>query len=300
MKTNLLPNFLIVGVARCGTTSLFHYLKQHPQIGFPKEKEPKYFSAKQLHFPQNGIGDATVDAKMVKTWEAYQRLFADLGDYRRRGDASSDYFYYHQHTIAEIKKSLGDVPVLISIREPVERSYSAFNNLVRDGRETLSFEQALKAEESRKNAGWDWMWAYKSGSRYAEGIAAFQENFSQVKVVLFDELKRNPKALLEEIEAFLGLDPYGEYDTSTKYSPSGSPKNGMIKLISSRNSKITNALRTLAMHLLPRTLLEKIAKGFFAKEELPKETKEYLKNYFAEDIQKTGELLDNSLNAWKK
>lgn len=300
MNPTVLPNFLIVGVARCGTTSLFHYLKQHPQIGFPKQKEPKYFSAIHLQFPQNGTGDATVDAKMIKTREAYRKLFSDLKDYQRIGEASSDYFYYHRYTISEIKKTLGDIPIIMAIRNPVERSYSAFNNLVRDGRENLSFEAALQAEENRANAGWDWMWAYKQGSRYAEGITAFQENFSQVKVVLFEELKRNPKGVLEEIETFLGVEPYPAYDTSIHYSPSGNPKNAAIKLISSRNSKWTNGLRTMAMNLFPRKFLEKIAQRFFTKGELPKETREYLENYFAEDVQRTRALLEDPLEIWKK
>lgn len=295
-----LPNFLIAGVARCGTTSLFHYLKQHPEIGFPKKKEPKYFSSLHIKFPQQGIGDATVDTKIVKDLEEYKALFQYLEKFLKIGEASSDYFYYYKNTIAEIKKSLGDIPIIISIRNPVERSYSAYNNLVRDGRETLSFKEALEQEEERISKGWDWMWAYKEGSLYAEGLKAFRENFSKVKVVLFEELQENPDAVLEEIELFLGVKPYNNYDTSVQYSPSGNPKNRLVKLISSRNSKPLNFLRTTAMAVVPRKKLEKISKGFFAKEKMDHEVLEDLKKYFKKDIEETGKLLGRNLNSWEK
>ena len=59
------PDFIVVGVARSGTTSLFYYLSQHPEIEMSKIKEPKYFSSIDLDLPQNGIGDKTVFSKMI-------------------------------------------------------------------------------------------------------------------------------------------------------------------------------------------------------------------------------------------
>ncbi|HET8886895.1 MAG TPA: sulfotransferase [Salinimicrobium sp.] len=293
------PNFIIVGVARCGTTSLFHYLNQHPQIGFPKKKEPKYFSAIHLKFPQRGVGDETVDEKIVKDFDEYKSLFKGLDNYKMIGEASSDYFFYHKNTIPEIRKTLGDIPIIISIRNPIERSYSAYNNLVRDGRETLSFKVALDKEEERIREGWDWMWAYKKGSLYAEGIEAFKGNFSKVKVILFEELQDNPLNVLHEVEIFLGLQKFNDYNTSVKYSPSGNPKNPLIKLISSRNSKLINVLRTTVMSIFPRKTLETIAKGFFAKGEIDEDVKMNLKNYFKKDIVQTEKLIEKSLDFWK-
>ncbi|ETN95788.1 sulfotransferase [Zhouia amylolytica] len=299
-KQKQLPDFLIVGVARCGTTSLFHYLNQHPKIGFPVKKEPKYFSSLHINFPQKGIGDSTVDNKIVKDLNTYTNLFNGLKDFPLLGEASSDYFYYHKNTIPEIKRTLGDVPIIISIRNPIERSFSAYNNLVRDGRENLSFSLALEKEDERSSAGWDWMWAYTQGSLYAEGIKAFQENFSKVKVVLFDEIQENPAKVLNDIEQFLDIEAYNDYDTSVKYSPSGSPKNKLIKLISSRNSKVINGVRNSVMNIIPRSVLEKIAKGFYAKDDLDNMLKKQLNEIFKEDIEKTEVLIGKSLNSWKK
>ena len=125
------PNFIIVGVARCGTTSLFHYLEQHPEIGMAKVKEPKYFSSLDLTLPQNGIGDSTVFSKLIKDEASYDNLFEGLEGYKAVGEASSDYFYYHKTVIPRIKKKLGDIKIIVCLRDPVERAFSAYNNLIR-------------------------------------------------------------------------------------------------------------------------------------------------------------------------
>ena len=298
MELNL-PNFLIVGVARCGTTSLYHYLIQHPEIGFSKIKEPKYFSSLNINFPQKGISDHTVDEKIIKSIEEYKKLFSGKENFKRIGEASSDYFFYHKDVISEIKKTIGDTPIIISIRNPIERTISAYNNLVRDGRENLSIEEAINQEKERVESGWDWMWAYTGGSMYSEGIQAFQKHFSKVKIVLFEDLE-NPNELLNEISEFLGVSNYDSFDTDVKYSPSGKPKNLIIKIISSRNITIINTLRRIVIENIPRNFLERISKGFFKKEDVNVNIKKQLLKIFEEDINKTEKLIHRDLSSWKK
>ena len=74
----MLPNFLIIGAAKCGTTALYYYLNQHPEISFPKLKEPKFFSSTGETFPHNGVGDMSVDKYAVKSFEKYQKLFSKI------------------------------------------------------------------------------------------------------------------------------------------------------------------------------------------------------------------------------
>lgn len=296
MSSNL-PNFLIAGVARCGTTSLYYYLKQHPDIGFPDTKEPKYFSSQHIDFPQKGIGDRTVDEKMVTNFDDYQKLFQNLGEYDFVGEASSDYFYYSKYTIPKIKNTLGDVPIIISIRNPVERSYSAYNNLIRDGRENLSFSDAIGKEQGRIKNGWDWMWYYKRGSLYAEGIEAFQDHFSNVKILIFEDFK-DPIQMLHSITDFLGVSRFEQYDVNTKYSPSGEAKNPIIKTLSSRKIPFINYIRNKLLDLFGRQRAENLAKNFFVKDELSKEVKIELSNYFMDDIKKTEKLINRDLQSW--
>ena len=74
----MLPNFIIAGATRSGTTSLYHYLIQHPEISFPKLKEPRYFSSYDLKLPQKGPGDITVDDKLITSFEEYSDLYFQI------------------------------------------------------------------------------------------------------------------------------------------------------------------------------------------------------------------------------
>ena len=112
----VLPNFLIVGAAKAGTTALYYYLKQHKDIGFPKLKEPKYFSSSNLKFPHKWVGDSSVDKYAIRDWDKYIDLFINLKDYKRVGEASPDYLFYHNQTAPLIKEKLGDIPIIIICR----------------------------------------------------------------------------------------------------------------------------------------------------------------------------------------
>ena len=292
------PNFLIVGVARCGTTSLYYYLKQHPQIGFSKIKEPKYFSSIHLNIPHNGPGDNTVDAKIITEEFKYYELFNGLVNFKVIGEASSDYFFYHKYTIQAIKEKLGDVKIIVCLRNPIERAYSAYNNLVRDGREYLTFDQAIDQEEIRISDNWDWMWAYKYGGLYAEGLADFIANFSQVKVIFTEELYKNPIKELESIFDFLDVDRCTSINVETKYSHSGKPKNWLIKLFTNRNNKISYWLREFFLKKIPRKYLEKAASKMFHKDKIDSETRKKLHYFFKSDISKLEKLVNKNLKHW--
>ncbi len=300
MSATVVPTFIIAGVARCATTSLYHYMKQHPDIGFPSQKEPKYFSSLSLTFPHKGIGDDTVDNIIIKDKERYFRLFDKLNSFKAIGEASSDYLYFHKYTVDAIKKELGDIPIIFSIRNPVERAYSAYNNLLRDGRETLKFMEALDAEEERMEDNWDWMWAYKGGGLYADAIEHFQNEFTNVKVVLFDDLEEDSNKVVKEIFEFLEVDPTITVNGETKYSHSGKPKNAFVAMLTGRNNKVVYALRRAVMSLVPRSLLEKVASKMLKKDDTPSEEKEYLQNYFHADIEKLESLIGRDLGNWKK
>ena len=145
----MLPNFLIVGASKCGTTALYYYLKQHPEISFPDLKEPKYFSSINAKFPHEGIGDISVDKYAVRSFDEYSSLFSNIQNVRV-GEASPDTMYYYNKTVEEIKEKLGDIPIIIALRDPVRRGFSAYMYLKRDSREKLSFIDSLMEEEYLK------------------------------------------------------------------------------------------------------------------------------------------------------
>lgn len=293
------PNFLIAGVARCGTTSLYHYLRQHPQIGLPTIKEPKYFSSLSLVLPQNGIGDETVFSKIVSNEKQYDQLFLPLKNYDCIGEASSDYFYYNQSVIPKVKEKLGDVKIIICLRNPVDRSYSAYSNLIRDSRETLSFAEALEEEDNRVANNWDWMWHYKNGSLYSEALEYFQNEFSNVHIVLFEDLESHPKKVLRDIFKFLNVNENIDVDVNTRYSHSGKPNNSIVAALTNRNNPLIFKFREIALKMIPRKYLENIASKLFKKDDLDLKVRKNLQSFFAKDISKLEKLIQRDLSNWK-
>ncbi len=295
----ILPNFIIAGVARCGTTSLYYYLKQHPQIGFSSIKEPKFFSSFNQLFPHKGPGDLSIDKKVIKNFDEYCKLFTHLKKNQCVGEASSDYFYFHKNTIPLLKRYLGeDLKIIICLRNPIERSFSAYNNLIRDSRETNEFFTSLSKEEFRIKSNYDWMWHYSNGSLYSEGIKAFKNSFKKVKIILNEDLKNNPKTTLIDIFNFLGVDDSFKADFSKKYSKSGKPKNFFFKIISDRTG-IFYFLRNFIIKNFPRSFLEVISKNMFKKGQMDSKSKIYLKNFFKDDILETEKQINRDLSAWK-
>ena len=292
------PNFIIAGVARCGTTSLFHYLKQHPEIGMSKVKEPKYFSSLDLSLPQHGEGDDTVFSKVITDESSYDNLFTGLEKYKVIGEGSSDYFYYHKTVIPRIKEKLGDVKIIICLRNPVERAFSAYSCLVRDSREHLSFSNALNKEDERISKNWDWMWHYTNGGLYAEGLEHYKKMFTNVKVVFFEDLETRPEVVLNEVFHFLNVKTNISIDTSTKYSHSGKPKSKLASLLASRKYPLIFWVRETVLKIIPRRFIEKAASKMFQKEPIDSETISQLKPFFENDIQKLQKLTKKDLNKW--
>jgi hypothetical protein len=136
-----LPNFLIVGASRCGTTSLYHYLKEHPNIFMSSIKEPSFILSQFSKVPKNGIGDDRQD--YIDNFDDYCRLFERAGDRKAIGEASSHNLYHYEKAIPTIRKFLGDPKIIIAIRNPVEKAYSAYTFLVSENREYLTFEEGL-------------------------------------------------------------------------------------------------------------------------------------------------------------
>ena len=145
---NKLPNFLIVGAAKSGTSSLHNYLNQHPEVFMPsynsegmKVKEPR-FLIKDLvkHRLHNGVWN----------WEEYKSLFDDVIDEKAIGESTVLYLYYHKEAIKNIKEKLGnDVKIIIMLRNPSVRAYSAFQHVSRGFKEQNSFEESLEMEDGR-------------------------------------------------------------------------------------------------------------------------------------------------------
>ncbi|MCX7551329.1 sulfotransferase domain-containing protein [Xanthomarina sp. F2636L] len=294
---NDLPNFLIVGTAKAATTTIHEYLKQHPNVFMTDWKEPSFFKFKD----KKNISFTTGrPVKFVTEIKAYKALFEDGRDRAIRGESSTPYLYFYKETIDNIRKTIPnhkDVKILIILRNPIERAFSQYMMKVRDLVEDKSFLEAVKSEKTRmeQNAHFDFF--YVDRGFYYNQVKAYLEEFNSVKIVLYDDFKKNPDRILDEVVTFLDLDKI-QFKKIGNQNISGRPK---VKLIS-RLQKEDSFLKSFFKNIVPKKLRIEftsfIQKKNLEKENIDQESKYYLQGLYLENIKSLEKLIDRDLSKW--
>ena len=196
-----LPDFIIGGAPRAGTTWLYELLDRHPDVYMarPLKPEPKFFLVDHIY--AKGL------AFYAETW------FAAAGAARLAGEKSTDYL--ESAAAAErIARDLPRVKLIFILREPADRAFSNYLWTKMNGIETEEFATALRLEDEReKNLPERWRFArpfsYFSRGLYADLLAPYFERFErrQILVVRYEDIAARPQALAERIHRFLGVGP---------------------------------------------------------------------------------------------
>lgn len=307
MKSNKLPNFLIVGAAKSGTTSLFIYLRQHPEIFMPinKYKEPKFFTSdvpiKLAH--KNLIHRDIYEQSRVTNFEKYLKIFENVSNEKAIGEASTAYLYFYNYSIHNIKNFLGDVRIIVILRNPVDRAFSSYKHLLMDDDEVLSFEKCLKLENHRKRENWPILYMLKDAGLYYEQVKAFKSNFNNVKIILYDEFKKSQLYVIKDIFNYLQVDEKFTPDISRQHNVSGIPlSKDLHRVLVNPNHTIKKILRPVLLKLVGKKYTEDLYNSIlqhnFKNISMRPETREYLKDYFREDIIKLQDLISRDLSHW--
>jgi len=296
-----LPNFLMIGAQKSGTTAIYAYLSQHPQVFTSENKEPGFFAFEGLQRSFAGPDDARAGRYIVRDLERYRRLFEKVGDKARAGEASSIYLYAPQ-AAERIHHYIPNAKLIAVLRDPVDRAYSAYRHLVRDGRESLSFEGGLAAEPGRTAANWHPIFHYKQRGFYYAQLRRFFELFrrEQIAVYTYDEFKADPRALLKSMFAFLGINPDFRPDTSVRHNVSGVPRYRLLHAIIDRPSRA----KDLAKRLLPagaaRLYAALMSRNIEVSEpKIAREIERALREEYREDILQLESLIGRDLSAWR-
>lgn len=296
------PDFLLIGAAKSGTTTVFRHLDQHPSIYFPpSQKEPFYHSFGGTK-PQYTDEDFTRQI----TWktEDYLGLYRDAPSGSLIGDGSTSYLYTPDQTLASIRALYGSrtssLKVFCMLRNPVDRAYSHYMFLVRNGHENLPFEQAILPETIATRKKRRWGFDYLEYGNYYEQIVKFRAAFPHMKVWLMEDLK-NPQQLMNEIYEFLGV-PAQPIIASTEANPSGRPKSAFLV-----NQLRKNSFLKKMVNLLPKSfkaksleLRDSAMKKLMVKEELDSDTRLKLIRFYAPDIERLQNLIGRDLTNWLK
>lgn len=301
-----LPNFLIVGAAKCGTTSLYNYLRQHPEVYAPHNKEPYFFISSIIErLNPNDPMYKGVRRRTKFTLDHYVKLFKRARKEKAIGEASGLYLYYYDVAIPRIRKYLEDVKIIIILRNPVERAFSAYTHLVRDNIESLPFEKCLEIEEKRMKENWFPLHFFKDLGFYYKQVKAYSDNFSKIRIYLYDDFKKHTLDIVKDIYAFLEVDPSFTPEVSIKYNMSGTPRITILhEFLSNYNHPLKKILRPLFVTTMGKERAEKLADYYKNKNlkamSIKPETKEYLIELYKEDVLMLQDLIKRDLSNWLK
>lgn len=300
-----LPDFLLIGAAKSGTTSLYHYLRQHPQIFLPRQKEPLFFSFQERP-PQCRDTDLRGNRGKNIVWrfEEYVKLFQKAKEDQTVGEASTSYLYTSDTTIEHIKSVYGekyrDIKIMVILRNPVERAYSHYLFLTKLGWETLPFEQAIcervMKERFSKFKGYE----YVDHGMYYRRIQSYLDEFPNVKINLFDDLK-DPKKLVRDMFEFLGVNPHVHVDTDFVVNPSGIPKSRLlVDVLLRMNSLMKPVIPLIPLKYSLRLieLRDGILKRILEKPQMRDATRSKLLRLFRGDVLRLQGLIGRDLSHW--
>lgn len=292
----VLPNFILIGAAKCGTTSLAYYLDQHPEIFMSPEKEPRFF-AQEFHTKCANGPVRKGSIRPLMTLAEYELLFQGVTTEKAIGEASTEYIFFEE-TPSRIKELIPDAKLIAVLRNPVERAFSAYCYQLRDSVETLSFEQALEDEDRRRKEYWRPGWLYRATGYYYQQIARYFELFepSQLRIYLFEELNRSPVEMLKDIFVFLEVDPDFQPDLSRK-NISAIPKNVTLNYLLSNQSPLA-PMKEYMPEPIKHLLREVKNKNRLPKPELSQDLKKKLLAEYKDDILKLQDLICKDLSDW--
>lgn len=284
-----LPNFMIIGVAKAGTTSLFRYLDQHPQVFMCPVKGTNYFGYEDaIDWKWSDEADPPLLRHFqATTFEEYEAHFAGATDEIGIGEASPQYFRCPT-AARRIHECIPDVKLIASLRNPADRAFSGFMMRRRRGEAVMDIYEELTPESSHVREGF----YYKRMKRYFDVFPRHQ-----IKVYIFEEFKKDPAKVVVDMFDFLGVDTNFDPDTSTTYNPGGVPKYRLLN----RLFYDPTLIRT-AKSMLPESAQEIVKKvrqqNLETPPKFPADLRADLLSLYREDILKLGGLLDRDLSIW--
>lgn len=297
-----LPNFLVIGAARSGTTALYQALAKHPEIFMSSVKEPNFFAFEEGTLDFRGPGAEFVNNSVAKLTD-YRDLFAAAGASDAGptvvGEASPLYLF---SSVAprRIAETLGPVKLIAVLRNPTDQAFSHYLYARAQMVEPLeSFEAALAAEPQRLAANWQPLFQYSRFPRYGEQLARFLEHFPRENVLvhLYDDFVADPEQVYRSIFAFLGVDQ--EFSPPTeRVNRGGVPRNAGLQRLVMRPTVLSPVLRKVLPEAVRLRLRDQLSGSNLVRPPFPAQLRRRLLESFRSDIHLTEELIGRDLSGW--
>ena len=298
------PDFFIVGAGKSGTTAMYIYLKQHPEIFMPEVKEPRYFG--------DDLWDRFPHFKLFyrPTEQEYLSYFADAKNEKRIGEATPNYLT-SQTAAREIKEFNPSAQIIIMLRNPIDVLYAAHSQTLYDGTENIcDFRIAIETgqEERRRLAGksnrsFVDKYYYRELVKFTEQVKRYLDVFGRdnVHIIIFDDFKADTAGVYKDTLRFLDVDDSFEPEFKV-INP-----NKVVRSKALRDFLRDPPLvvRKIGKRLVPKPLRQQIMKGFWRlnikyvpRPPMDPELRRQLQEEFKTEVEKLSELLGRDLTHW--
>ncbi|GAC1401873.1 MAG: sulfotransferase [Chloroflexota bacterium] len=300
-----MPNFLVIGSMKCGTDSLCNYLGQHPDVYMSPVREPSFFTAEgQPEVPFRGPGDRLIiesSSMWVSTLERYQALFSEVTTEKAIGEGTAWYIYFEDAPM-RIRRHVPDAKLIVVLRNPVDRAYSAYTMLLRDGRESIGdFAEALAAEKERMRQNWEPIWHYVNAGFYTEQLKRYYHIFgpSQMRVIVYDDYNIRLEDVLEDLFGFLDVDDQFAPDTKTRYNVSRVPKNRALHTFAGGEYPVKTVLKALLPGSPRRALKARVMqRNLTSPTPMKREVRQELIEVFRAEVRELEQVIGRDLSHW--
>jgi len=298
----MLPNFIVIGATRCGTTSLHHYLGQHPDVYMCPVNEPNFFLF-EGEIPRSADPYLrhlrATGSQWVRDREAYEALFAGVRDEQAVGEVSP---LYMQNLCAAsfMQRTVPEARLIAVLRHPVDRAYAQFMGRRRDGLERRTSFEAIIRDELRQTGDPVIAGArYLAPSRYHRCLEPYYHCFprDRIHVGLFGDFTRGPTDFLRDIFRFLAVDPTFSPDTSIRHNPTGVIRNPVLRWVWTHSLPLRIALRPYLPGLVRHAAFPIFA-GDLVRPPLDPELRAELTELFRDEIGSLQDLIGRDLRSW--
>ncbi len=293
-----LPNFLIIGAPKAGTTSLHYLLSQHPQIFMCPVKEAGFFWAYQQDIHLSGPGVAKLHNRLISERDEYEKLFEGAAGHPAIGESSVRYLSAPSAP-PTIHRLAPQARLIVSLRQPAERAFSAFTHNLRDGLEPCtSFPEAIAQDRSGARDSWLFC-RYLDRGFYYQSLKRYLEYFprQQIHISLLEDLKSDAPGLMGSLLRFLQVDESFTPDLSHQHNASGIIRNPVLRFLWTRSNQLRASLRPLLPPRLRHAAFEWVIQDL-EKVPFPADQRAELTEFYRQDILQLQDLIDRDLSHW--
>jgi hypothetical protein len=289
----MLPNFIIIGAAKAGTTALYWYLAEHPQVFMSPLKETNFFAFGLDPEGKPLYGNPEVHRYPVQSLADYEKLFGEAGNAKAIGEASPIYLECPQ-AAGRIHKLLPRARIICCLRNPVDRAYSDYQMFLRSSGRRLDVARDLTPTATWVHPDSHWM----AISRYHGQLQRYFDLFprEQIHVILFDDLRKKGLEVTQDVYRFLDVDPTFVPDMDTPHNVGGMPSSMLMEEMFA--SKAISAVKPWIPKGAANWVRRLRTRNMRPAPLLPGELRQQLTAQFRRDIAATSKLIGRSLDHW--